>query len=217
MKRRQFLQHTTGLALTLPGALLAADEPKLWMSGSDLVAKMTWLNPPAAVTYGGGIVTARSRAKTDFWRKTFFGYVTDNGHFYYVPVFGEFSFQARVAGKYAALYDQAGLMVRLDEKRWMKCGTEFVDGKRRASVVFTHDFSDWSTMDDLSQTEPVYWRVVRKKDSIEAQCSKDGEKFLTIRQGYFPADVKVLAGVMCAAPEGAGFDAVFDQVTIERT
>ncbi len=40
--------------------------------------------------------------------------------------------------------------------------------------------------------------------------------FLTIRQGYFPADVKVMAGVMCAAPEGAGFDAVFDQLTLER-
>ena len=57
--------------------------------------------------------------------------------------------------------------------------------------------------------------MVRKKDSIEAQCSKDGEKFLTIRQGYFPADVKVQVGVMCAAPEGAGFDSVFDQISIE--
>ena len=86
---------------------------------------------------------------------------------------------------------------------------------RRVRVV-THDFSDWSTMEDLTQVGPVYWRVVRTKDSIEAQCSKDGEKFLTIRQGYFPADVKVLAGVMCAAPEGAGFDAVFDQISIDR-
>src|SRR5262245_36408746 len=114
MKRRQFLQHTAGLALAAQaGAALADDEFKLWMSGGDLVAKMNWLNPPAAVTYGGGLVTARSRGKTDFWRKTFYGYVTDNGHFYHLPVFGEFSFQARVAGNYAALYDQAGLMVRL--------------------------------------------------------------------------------------------------------
>ena len=44
----------------------------------------------------------------------------------------------------------------------------------------------------------------------------EGYKFTTIRQGYFPADVKVMAGVMCAAPEGAGFDAVFDQLTVEK-
>ena len=70
-------------------------------------------------------------------------------------------------------------------------------------------------MEDVTQTGAVWWRVVRRKDSIEAQCSKDGDKFVTIRQGYFPAGVKVMAGVMCAAPEGAGFDAMFDQLSIE--
>ncbi len=175
-----------------------------------------WLNPPASVSLRRGVLTVQSKGKTDFWRKTFYGYVTDNGHFFHLPMFGEFTFQARVNGKYAALYDQAGLMVRLDEKHWMKCGSELVEGKRWASVVFTHDFSDWSTMEDLSQTDPVYWRVVRKKDSIEAQCSKDGEKFLTIRQGYFPAFVEVQVGIMCAAPEGAGFDATFDEIAARK-
>ena len=148
---------------------------------------MTWLNPPASEHYDEGALTVRSKGKTDFWRKTFYGYVTDNGHFMHLPMIGEFTLQARVNGNYSQLYDQAGLMVRLDEKHWMKCGSEFFEGKRWASVVFTHDFSDWSTMEDLSQTGAVWWRVVRKKDSIEAQCSKDGEKFMTIRQGYFPA------------------------------
>ena len=157
-------------------------------TGGDLLSRMTLAQSARQREhYSEGVLTVRSKGKTDFWRKTFYGYVTDNGHFMHLPVFGEFPFQARVNGKYAALYDQAGLMVRLDEKHWMKCGSEFVEGKRWASVVFTHDFSDWSTMEDLSQTGAVYWRVVRKKDSIEAQCSKDGEKFLTIRQGYFPA------------------------------
>ena len=98
-----------------------------------------------------GVLNVRSRGKTDFWRKTFYGYITDNGHFMHLPVAANFTFQARVDGNYASLYDQAGLMVRLDEKHWMKCGTEFVDNKRWASVVFTHDFSDWSTMEDLTQ------------------------------------------------------------------
>jgi len=37
----------------------------------------------------------RSRSKTDFWRKTFYGYITDNGHFFCLPVGGDFVFQAR--------------------------------------------------------------------------------------------------------------------------
>jgi len=217
--RRDFLQQTLGLALAAPAVALAAENGaggKPWLEGSDMVAKMNWLNAPAGVTYGAGVVTAKTKPRTDFWRKTYYGYVTDNGHFYYLPVFGEFTFRARVNGKYATLYDQAGLMVRLDDKNWMKCGTEFVDGKRRASVVFTHDFSDWSTMDDLSQNAAVYWRVVRRKDSIEAQVSEDGAQFFTVRQGYFQPFVAVQVGLMCAAPEGAGFEATFDELRLEK-
>jgi regulation of enolase protein 1 (concanavalin A-like superfamily) len=213
--RRDFLQQSAGVAIAAhAGAVAAQGSPA--RAGGDLLSRMTWFNPPASEHYSEGVLTVRSKGKTDFWRKTYYGYVTDNGHFMNLSMLGEFQMQARVNGNYSALYDQAGLMVRLDEKHWMKCGSELVEGKRWASVVVTHDFSDWSTMEDLSQTGAVWWRVVRKKDSIEAQCSKDGDKFMTIRQGYFPADVKVQVGIMCAAPEGAGFEAVFDQLTIEK-
>jgi regulation of enolase protein 1 (concanavalin A-like superfamily) len=232
--RRKFMQRS--LAMTLAAGVVApagaakqkprpkapvelppqppSDKP--WLEAGDLISKMEWTNPPAEASYGAGTVTAKSKPRTDFWRKTFYGYITDNGHLFSLPVFGDFQFQARVNGRYATLYDQAGLMVRLDEKRWMKCGSEFVDGKRWASVVFTHDFSDWSTMQDLSQDSPVYWRVARKKDSIEAQISPDGASWQTIRQGYFPPLVEVQVGVMCAAPEGAGFVATFDELRLDK-
>jgi regulation of enolase protein 1 (concanavalin A-like superfamily) len=213
--RRTFLAGATGAVLAAqlgPGAAAAT----VTRTGGDLTSRMTWRNEPASVTYPDGGVVARPKPKTDFWRKTFYGYITDNGHFLNMPVSGEFTFEARVLGKYASLYDQAGLMVRLDEKHWMKCGSEFFEQRRWASVVFTHDYSDWSTLDDLSQSGPVWWRVARKKDSIEAQCSSDGKTFLTVRQGYFPAAVEVQVGLMCAAPEGTGFDAAFDNLRLEK-
>jgi len=67
----------------------------------------------------GDRVLVRSRAKTDFWRKTLYGYMTDNGHFFYLLVSGDFAFEARVNGEYAALYDQAGLMVRQNAENWV--------------------------------------------------------------------------------------------------
>ncbi len=200
-----------------PAQQAPTEKPKLVpRTSGDLLTRMSWLNPPAHEHYDDGKLDVRSKGKTDFWRKTFYGYVTDNGHFLHLPVAGEFKFTARIGGNYAALYDQAGLMVRLDEKRWMKCGTELFENKRWASVVFTHDFSDWSTLEDLTQVGPVYWRVVRTRDSIEAQCSKDGERFQTVRQGYFPPAVEVKVGLMCAAPEGPGFDCVFDQISLDN-
>ncbi|MEJ0085725.1 MAG: DUF1349 domain-containing protein [Pseudomonadota bacterium] len=214
--RRDFLAGAAGTAL-FAGIGADARAAAMTRTGGDLTARMSWTNEPARVSYPEGGVMARSKPKTDFWRKTYYGYITDNGHFFHLPVSGEFTFEARVIGKYASLYDQAGLMVRLDEKHWMKCGSEFFESRRWASVVFTHDFSDWSTLDDLSQTGPVWWRVARKKDSIEAQCSTDGKTFLTVRQGYFPPAVEVQVGVMCAAPEGAGFDAAFDNLRLAQT
>jgi regulation of enolase protein 1 (concanavalin A-like superfamily) len=198
----------------LSGQVLA-EAQQTGTGGSDLITRMTWMNQPASWKRSDDKLMVRSRAKTDFWRKTFYGYITDNGHFFHLPATGDFTFQARVNGQYTVLYDQAGLMVRLDAENWMKCGTEFFDGRRHASVVFTRDFSDWSTLPNLSNTEPIWWRAVRKKDSIETLCSLDGKNFTSVRQGYFPPQAKVDVGIMCAAPEGPGFEATFDELKLD--
>lgn len=214
--RRDFLRETimisAGTLLAgVPSRLAAQAAPQ---TGPDLLARMQWMNDPASWNKEHDRVIVRSKPKTDFWRKTFYGYITDNGHFLHASAKGDFVFEARVNGKYAALYDQAGLMVRSNAENWMKCGTEFFDNARHASVVFTREFSDWSTMKDLSDSAPVWWRAVRKKDSIETLCSLDGKNFVSVRQGYFVTTPEVEVGIMCAAPEGPGFEAVFDQLKL---
>jgi uncharacterized protein len=215
--RRTFLRQSLLLscATIIGTSMVKAVYPAVADTESDLISRMRWMNEPASWKRSGDLLMVRSRAKTDFWRKTFYGYITDNGHFFYLPVSGDFAFQARISGEYAALYDQAGLMVRQNAENWMKCGTEFFDGQRHASVVFTRDFSDWSTMPDLSRTTPIWWRAVRKKDSIETLCSLDGNNFTSVRQGYFLPAVEANVGIMCAAPEGPGFQAVFDHLKLE--
>jgi len=213
--RRLFLQ--TGMAVTgiaIAGARVFGEERTAAAGVGDLASQMKWMNDPASWKSEGGRIVVRSKPKTDFWRKTFYRYVTDNGHFLHMPAKGDFTFEVRVNGQYAALYDQAGLMVRRDAENWMKCGTEFFDGSRHASVVFTREFSDWSTMKDLSDTAAVWWRAVRKKDSIETLCSVDGKNFISVRQGYFVPSAEVEVGLMCCAPEGPGFEAVFDEVKL---
>jgi len=191
----------------------AAAETRVASQG-ELIPRMKWMNDPASWKVANGQIIVRARPKTDFWRKTFYGYITDNGHFFHLSAGGEFTFEARVSGKYAALYDQAGLMVRVDAENWVKCGTEFVDGERHASVVFTRDFSDWSTMKDLSANGPVWWRAVRSKDSLKTLCSLDGKTFQSVRQGYLVPDRPAEVGIMCAAPEGGGFECVFDNLRL---
>jgi regulation of enolase protein 1 (concanavalin A-like superfamily) len=202
--RRSFLMQAVSLAgpLALTKATVAGTTP------GDLISRMTWFNEPARSDRVGDQLIVHSRPKTDFWRNTFYGTITDNGHFLPMRAAGDFTFEARVNGRYSALYDQAGLMVRVSETDWLKCGTEFFDEKRHARLGFTREFSDWSTMPDLTETGPVWWRAVRKRESIETLCSLDGKDFTSVPQGYDPASAAEV-GIMGAAREGAGFAAEF--------
>lgn len=218
--RRQFTGEIcalTGAALLGSRAIWAsalAEQPPLL--SAELLSRMKWMNDPASVNISTDKLIVRARPKTDFWRKTSYGYVTDNGHFFHLPVTGDFDFEARIDGQYAALYDQAGLMVRIDAQNWVKCGTEYFDGARHASVVFTREFSDWSTMNDLATSGPVWWKVVRKPDSLETLCSADGKNFTSVRIGYLVPSASAEVGIMCAAPEGPGFQCVFDDLKLTK-
>jgi uncharacterized protein len=217
--RRSFLTQSAvfaGASILVNSSFLssAAAEEK---PAPDLIPQMTWMNDPASWKQQDGKLTVTSRPKTDFWRKTVSGTVVDNGHFFHLPAAGDFIFEARVNAHYAGQYDQAGLMVRVDAENWVKCGSEFLDGARQAAVVFTRDFSDGSAMNDLSQDAPVWWRVVRTRDALETLCSLDGQKYMSVRQGYLVPAAKAEVGVMCAAPEGGGFASVFDHLRLLPT
>ena len=73
-----------------------------------------------------------------------YGFIRDTGHFHYQAITGNFSATVKVTGQYEVLYDRAGLMIREDERTWLKCGIEFVGGMQYASTVVTREHSDWS-------------------------------------------------------------------------
>src|SRR4051794_9248145 len=83
--RRSFLTQSMGAAVAAAGTSALAEEATKARAGGDLLSRMSWLNPPATEFYESGAVTARCKGKTDFWRKTFYGYVNDNGHFLHLP------------------------------------------------------------------------------------------------------------------------------------
>jgi hypothetical protein len=176
---------------------------------------MHWYNEPPAWTVAGDALQVSAKPKSDFWRKTHYGFIRDSGHFYYQEVRGDFSAEVKVIGQYASLYDQAGLMLRLDEAHWLKCGVEFVEGVQHASVVVTRDYSDWSVV-PLPHNPPAIWlRLVRLGSAIEVFYSLDGEHYTMIRTTYLPEMALTQVGPMCAAPEGPGFEVRFEGFRVE--
>lgn len=168
---------------------------------------MEWYNEPLHWKAEGAALTVTTGAKTDFWRTTHYGFIRDDGHFYYQTVQGDFEFTAQFSGQYRDLYDQAGIMLRLDAENWLKCGVEFVEGIQQASVVVTRQFSDWSVT-PMAANPPTFWlRIKRAGDAVEVF---HGQESALLRVAYFPPVSPVQVGLMCASPQGDGFTVHFD-------
>jgi regulation of enolase protein 1 (concanavalin A-like superfamily) len=171
---------------------------------------MEWLNEPPQWQVDGDIVRVATGAKTDSWRKTHDGGIRDSGHFYFQPVTGDFEATVTVRGKYADLYDQAGLMVRVDQTTWIKCGIEYFQGLQHASAVVTRDYSDWS-LNRLQGSPPaIDLRVVRHGSTFAVYYTLPDYPNCMIRQAFLTEDSTVSVGIMCAAPTGNGFEIEFE-------
>lgn len=171
---------------------------------------MKWHNEPPFWDEQEGVITVTSGPKTDFWRKTHYGFIRDNGNFYYNQVKGDFTAEVQVTGQYKTLYDQAGLMVRQDETTWLKCGIEFVDGVQHVSAVVTRDYSDWSVVPLLHDNPDSLWlRLKREGGAVEVQYSLDGEQYTMLRIAYLTEAETLQVGLMCASPESDGFPMTF--------
>ena len=212
VSRRKFV----GLAVAGAIGKLAPKVNALRFDARQDLTQEQWLNEPKRWHRHANVIDVTADAKTDFWRKTWYGYVTDNGHFLHRSVPGDFTTEVKFSGRYHDLYDQAGLMVRSDAQTWMKCGVEFVDSKQNLSVVFTRDFSDWSTARLPATTDAVWMRVTRKGPALDISYSLDGSQWTECRQGFLTPASDLLVGPMCAAPEGKGFDVRFENWRIEK-
>jgi regulation of enolase protein 1 (concanavalin A-like superfamily) len=171
----------------------------------------TWLNAPAHWQRIDGDLIVTTDDRTDFWRKTEYGFIRDNGHFAHQTVAGDFSVQVTFTGKYRTLYDQAGLMLRLDAERWIKTGIELVDELMNFSTVVTNDTSDWSLipLSEASDTEAVGARLVRKGSTVSTAFRRPDGHWQTARVAGFPSDQLCQVGVMCCSPQRAGFEVRF--------
>lgn len=177
---------------------------------------MQWYNEPPYWYVQNDKIQITSGAKTDFWRETHYGFIRDNGNFFYEEVKGDFIIDVKVSGEYRDLYDQAGIMVRLDERNWLKCGIEFVHSVQQVSAVVTREYSDWSIVPLPDNPTSLWVRVTRCGTAVEVHYSLDGEQYTMLRLAYLTSVETLKVGLMCASPEGDGFPITFEGFKVNR-
>jgi uncharacterized protein len=175
---------------------------------------MEWLNEPASWQRTGDVLTVSVDPSTDFWRETGYGYIRDSGHVYGEVLAGDLDVSVRMRCTLGTQYDQAGVMLRADERTWLKTGVEFFEGRARLSTVLTLGRSSWMVTDLPEGTDEIVLRVSRRGDAVEVRyVIEDGPAELAALV-FMPPGREVLAGVMAAAPEGPGFSVTFHDLRI---
>ncbi|MEL0160580.1 MAG: DUF1349 domain-containing protein [Deltaproteobacteria bacterium] len=176
--------------------------------------KFSWYCEPPEWTSKPERLSVVTGLKTDFWQSTFYGFQRDNGHFYQTEVEGDFSAEVVIHGHYEELYDQAGLMLRVDAHNWIKTGIEFTDGIQHFSTVITRDgFSDWSVIPLGVRVEPIRLRLTRHSEALRIQYHQEGQ-WQMARLGYLSMPLSVMVGPLCCSPERAGLKVDFDNLVI---
>lgn len=188
--------------MVAPGKSDPVPPVPVWQGGQ-------WLNPPQTSIADDAGLHVVTDAGSDFWQETFYGFKRDSGHFYGFLTDGGFTAQLRVRGQFKALYDQAGIMVRVDGARWMKAGIEISDGRAMLSSVVTIGQSDWATNPYEGNPEDFWIRATVKAGVLRLQVSNDGVTWALMRLCPFPVSERYTVGPMTCSPERGGLKVSF--------
>jgi hypothetical protein len=164
----------------------------------------TWLNPPPEAALGTDLVVTAA-GSSDFWRTTSYGFVHDDGHGLLRPFAKGTAVEVTFRLDYDQQFDQAGVLVRADERHWVKAGVEVVDGAPQLGAVVTHETSDWSArpVPEWAGAD-VTVRVSRAGDALTVRARRAGEDWQFVRLAPWPPGLDAWAGPFCCAPTRAG-------------
>ncbi|SCL69262.1 DUF1349 domain-containing protein [Micromonospora chersina] len=165
----------------------------------------TWLNPPERADSAGDALLVEPRGGSDFWRRTSYGFVHDDGSALLAPFPVDSAVEVSFRLDYTAQFDQAGVLVRVDERRWTKAGVEVSDGQPQVGAVVTDERSDWSVapVPEWSGRD-VTVRISRAGDALTVRARADAEPWRLVRVAPLDPEAEAAAGPYCCSPSRGG-------------
>lgn len=169
-------------------------EPNSWVQEHDPSGEREGSGGGHSISEDGSELYFRAPAKKDFWSKTFYEPLLvksdASGLLAKVPANEEATVGIDFEFNPLTQFDQAGLLVYLDDEHWMKCGIEFCDGSARLSVVVCNEFSDWSTQPWPTFSVRLRVHKVLQSSSVVVEAAPLGsEDFQFIRIAHLGHNV----------------------------
>ncbi|SCL18752.1 hypothetical protein GA0070616_1583 [Micromonospora nigra] len=170
-----------------------------------------WLHQPVrADRTDEGQLLVEPAAGSDFWRHTSYGFVHDDGPALLRDMPEGSAVEVSFVLDYRAQFDQAGILVRVDEHTWVKAGVEVSDGQPQLGAVVTRGSSDWSVapVPGWSGRE-VTVRASRAGDALTVRARVAGEPWRLVRLAPLDPDAPARGGPFCCSPTRGGLTVRF--------
>lgn len=186
-----------------------------WSRGS-------WTREPAAVALDAeGSLVVEAVEGSDWWRDTAYGFRHEDGHGLLVPWAPGTAVEVTFALEgFTGEFDQAGLVIVVDDATWIKAGVEQSDGHPQLGSVVTVGASDWSTgrVDDWTG-RAVTVRASRIADAVvirarsrplvaDDSTHEGADDWRLVRVARFPHEDARIGPMLCG-PTRAGFTVRF--------
>ncbi len=169
-----------------------------------------WLNPPLHATVDGEALVVTAAEGSDLWQETAYGFRRDSGHALLAPFAEGSAVEVSFAVDYGQQFDQAGVLVRVDERTWVKAGVEVSDGAPQLGAVVTRGSSDWSMAPVPAWAgAEVTVRASWSGSALTLRARAGGSDWQLVRLAPFPPGAPVGAGPYCCAPQRSGLTVRF--------
>ncbi|MBM7703072.1 DUF1349 domain-containing protein [Priestia iocasae] len=180
--------------------------------------QLNWLHEPSVWSVKNGSLYVKTDPITDFWQRTHYGFQNDNGHFLYVNTDRDFVMTTKVRFNPKHQFDQAGLMIRIDEENWIKTSMEYeLDNPAKLGAVVTNlGYSDWSTQPIQSNVTELTFRITRTGKDYVIHALVESE-WIQLRVAHLHDDAKeVMCGFYCCSPIKDGYEVHVDELIIKE-
>jgi regulation of enolase protein 1 (concanavalin A-like superfamily) len=169
-----------------------------------------WLHEPAAqdVTEPGLVVT--TKANSDFWRETGYGFTHYSGHALLTHFPPDSAMEVEFSADWTHQFDQAGVMLHADERHWVKAGVEVADGVLGLGAVVTDERSDWSVGHVPEWTnQRIRIRLSRTRDALTIRARTAADPWRLVRLAPINPALHWFAGPFAASPTREGLSVTF--------
>jgi regulation of enolase protein 1 (concanavalin A-like superfamily) len=173
-------------------------------------AEGRWSVEPESVQADGSDLLVTPRGESDLWRTTSYGFVHDDGPGLLVDFPDESATEVSFILDFNEQFDQAGILVRADERHWVKAGSEYADGVAQVGAVVTREVSDWSTAPTPQwQGRVITVRASRRADALTIRARAGSADWHLVRLAPIDPGMRWYAGPFCCSPSHGGLTVRF--------